>query len=157
MHRDQRKQSDQALLAKGQTDQRNANHHVVAEGVPQGAGGGQCVEAKHQHGACKDDAGGQKVQHDGAEIQIAHLDGGHGAKQQRGCQHIEHQIGQIFDGRGPNPIGFCGDETQNNQQHHRRQGGQRRGLHVFTLLKYGRFQVLHVNHASFETAYGAKG
>ena len=129
VHGDQRQQRDQAFLAVDQADQRDADHHVVAEGVRQGARGGQGVEAEDQHGADKHQADRQEVDQDGAEIQLAQLHARHGAKQQRGREDVEHQVRQVLDRGGPHPVQLGGDEPQNNQQDHRQQGRQRRRIH----------------------------
>jgi len=134
VHRDQREQRDQPCIAKHQAHQGHADHQRVAEGVGQCPCRAQRVEALQRQCGGIHDAKRHKVDAHGAKVQVLDVHRAHGAKQQRGREHHEHQVGQVLDRRRTDPatpphIKADGDEQDDGDQrgeNGRVQGGSRR-------------------------------
>jgi len=57
-----------------------------------------------------------------AEVQVFDVHGAHGAKQQRGRQHHEDEVGQVFHSAGANPLLAARHKADGNEKHHGNQG-----------------------------------
>jgi hypothetical protein len=63
-----------------------------------------------------------------AKVQVFDVHGAHGAKQQRGRQHHENEVGQVFDRAGANPLLAPRHKADGDEKHHGNQGSNDRRI-----------------------------
>jgi hypothetical protein len=87
------------------------------------------AKALHPQRGGKNQPSGSEIDGHGAKVEVLHMHRAHGAKQQRGREHNEHQVGQVLDRRGANPAAPPRKKTQRNEQNDRNQGRKNGRVH----------------------------
>ena len=96
----------------------HTNHQSVAERIGQGPRRRQTVEALPGQGGEIQNAERGEVDAHRAKVQVFDVHGAHGAKQQRGRQHHEDEVGQVFHRAGANPFLAARHKADGNEKHH---------------------------------------